>query len=155
MNAEQVKIMQEELEARFRKLNVETAWLKGEEGQIGETLRALLPVSDAGDCMLLEVMVTHLDEDMDLLDLFMSLIMEVGPGYEELKEAMLDWNVDSPIGTFGIYRPSRLFYHRYTFPFPRTALPEELASQASYLIDRCYSVAATVFPEAVRISGHS
>ena len=155
MEAEQVKAMQKELEARFRKLNIETAWLKGEEGQIGETLRALLPVTKAGDHVLLEVMVTGLDEDMHLLDLFISLIMEVGPGYAELMEAMQDWNVDSPIGAFGIFRPSRLFYHRYTFPFPRNALPEELASQAAYLIDRCYDVVATVFPEAVRISGHS
>ena len=154
MKAEQVKIMQEELEARFRKLNIETARLSGEENQIGDTLRALLPVTKAGDHVLLEVMVTRLDEDMDLLDLFTSLIMEVGPGYEELKETMLDWNLDSPIGAFGIYRPSKTFYHRYTFPFPCDALPEELATQAAYLIDRCYDVVAAVFPEAVRISGH-
>ena len=155
MQAEQVKAMQEDLEARFRKLNVETAWLKGEEGQIGDTLRALLPVTKAGEHVLLEVMVTQLDEDMHLLDLFISLIMQVGPGYEQLKEAMLDWNLDSPIGAFGIYRPGRTFYHRYTFPFPCSALPEELATQASYLIDRCYEVVAAVFPEAVRISGHT
>lgn len=154
MNADQVKTMMEELEARFHKLNIETAWLSGEENQIGETLRALLPVTKKGEHVLLEVMVTRLDEDMDLLDLFTSLIMEIGPGYEELKEVMLDWNLDSPIGAFGIYRPSRTFYHRYTFPFPSGALPEELASQAAYLIDRCYEVTATVFPEAVRISGH-
>jgi hypothetical protein len=46
------------------------------------------------------------------------------------------------------------FFHRYTFPFSCGALPEELASQAAYLIDRCYDVTASVFPEAVRISGH-
>ena len=155
MKADQVKTMQQELEERFQKLNIETAWLEGEEGQIGDTLRALLPVTKTGDHVLLEVMVTRLDEDMDLLDLFISLIMEVGPGYEALKETMLDWNLDSPIGAFGIYRPGRTFYHRYTFPFPCDALPEELASQAAYLIDRCYDVVATVFPEAVRISGHS
>ena len=155
MKADQVKTMQQELEERFQKLNIETAWLEGEEGQIGDTLRALLPVTKTGDHVLLEVMVTRLDEDMVLLDLFISLIMEVGPGYEALKETMLDWNLDSPIGAFGIYRPGRTFYHRYTFPFPCDALPEELASQAAYLIDRCYDVVAAVFPEAVRISGHA
>ena len=154
MNAEQVKTMLEELEARFHKLNIETAWLDGEENQIGNTLRALLPVTQTGDHVLLEVMVTRLDEDMDLLDLFTSLIMEVGPGYEELKEVMLDWNLDSAVGAFGIYRPGRTFFHRCTFPFPADALPEELATQAAYLIDRCYDVVAAVFPEAVRISGH-
>lgn len=155
MKADQVKTMLEELAARFHKLNIETAWLEGEENQIGDTLRALLPVTKTGDHVLLEVMVTNLDEEMHLLDLFTSLIMEIGPGYEELKEVMLDWNLDSPIGTFGIYRPSRTFFHRYTFPFPCDALPEELASQAAYLIDRCYEVIASVFSEAVRISGHN
>ena len=155
MEAEQVEVMQKELEARFQKLNIETAWLSGEENQIGDTLRALLPVTKTGDHVLLEVMVTQLDEDMHLLDLFISLIMEVGPGYEQLKDAMLDWNLDSPIGAFGIYRPGKTFYHRYTFPFPCSALPEELATEAAYLIDRCYDVVAAVFPEAVRISGHS
>ena len=110
MKAEQVKTMMKELEERFQKLNIETAWLSGEENQIGDTLRALLPVTKAGDHVLLEVMVNRLDEDMDLLDLFTSLIMEVGPGYEALKEEMLDWNLDSPIGAFGIYRPSKSLY---------------------------------------------
>lgn len=154
MNAANVKAMQENLEARLKKLNVETAWLKGEDNQIGDTLRALLPVTEAGDCVLLEVMVTHLDDEVDLLDLFTSLIMEIGPGYEALKEIMLDWNLDSPIGAFGIYRPSRTFFHRYTFPFPADSSAEDLAEQTNYLIGQCFAVVAQVFPDAVRISGH-
>lgn len=154
MQPSQVRIMQEDLESRFKKLNVETAWLEGGEDQIGDTFRALMPVNKSGDCVLLEVMVTPLDEVMDLLDIFISLIMKVGPGYEQLKEAMLEWNIDSPIGAFGVCGPDRTFYHRYTFPFPSDALPDELAEQTAYLIDQCYAVAARVFPEAVRISGH-
>ena len=155
MKADQVKTMLEELAARFHKLNIETAWLEGEENQIGDTLRALLPVTKTGDHVLLEVMVTNLDEEMHLLDLFTSLIMEIGPGYEELKEVMLDWNLDSPIGAFGIFRPERQFYHSYTFPFPADVTAEDLTEEAYYLIGQCYAVIASVFPDAVRISGHN
>ena len=155
MDKEQVRVMLGELETRFKKLNVETAWLAGGENQIGDTLRALLPVTKEGGHVLLEVMVDPLDADTDLLDIFISIIMEVGPGYEELKEAMLEWNIDSPIGYFGVYRQSRTFFFRYTYPFPAVLPPEDLAVEAAYLIDVCAAVTSAVYPEAVRISGHS
>lgn len=154
MDAKQVKTAWEDVEKRLKTLNVETAWLKGEDDQIGEALRALLPVTDAGDCVLMELMVTPFDENMHLLHIYTAIIMEIGPGYETLKETLLDWNLDSPIGVFGIVRPDRQFCHRYTFPFPVALPSEELAEEAYYLIGRCYSVISRVYPEAVRISGH-
>lgn len=155
MDATQMNTTLDALEARLKTLNVETARLKGEEDQIGDTLRALLPVTDAGDMVLMELAVTPFDEGMALLHLYTTLIMEIGPGYEALKEMMLDWNLDSPIGTFGIFRPERQFYHRYTFPFPSDATVEDLTEESYYLIGQCYAVIARVFPDAVRISGHN
>ena len=154
MDAKQIRTAQEDLEKRLKTLNVETAWLEGEDDQIGGTLRALLPVTDAGDCVLMEIMVTPFDEVMHLLHLYTAIIMEIGPGYEALKETLLDWNLESPIGAFGVYRPDRQFCHRYTFPFPADVPAEELAEEAYYLIGQCYSVISHVFPDAVRISGH-
>ena len=155
MDATQMNATLDALEARLKTLNVETARQKGEEDQIGDTLRALLPVTDAGDMVLMELAATPFDEGMALLHLYTTLIMEIGPGYEALKEMMLDWNLDSPIGAFGIFRPERQFYHSYTFPFPADVTVEDLTEEAYYLIGQCYAVIASVFPDAVRISGHN
>ena len=155
MDATLVKTAFDELEERLKGLKVETGRLPGEDDQIGDTLRALLPVTEAGDVVLMEVMVTPFDEGMALLHLYTTLIMEIGPGYEALKEMLLDWNLESPIGAFGIFRPERQFCHRYTVPFPAEVPAGELAEEAYYLVGQCYAVISRVFPDAVRLSGHS
>ena len=155
MDAKQVRQMQETVEEWLKGLNVETAWLDGVEEQIGDTLRAMLPVTDAGDCVLFELMATPFEGTTELLHLYTTLILEIGPGYEALKEIMLDWNLNCPLGAFGIYRPARQFYHRYTFPYPTDVKVESLAEQTVYLIKQVYTAVAEHFEDAVRLSGHN
>ena len=143
-----------ELENLLKKTGVQTATLEGVEPQIGNTLRALLPVTDAGDMVLTEVMMGPYTEDALLLQIYTTMIAEIGPGYEALKEMLLDWNLSAPLGAFGIYRQNRQFYHKYNYIIPTDADPEEMAAEIFYLIDLVLGVISERFPDAVRLSGH-
>ena len=149
-----ISIFITELEALLKKMEYETAVLKGEEIQLGDTLRAMLPVDDAGNKVLLEIMALPYTEDALLLQIFTTMIAEIGPGYEALKEMLLDWNLNSPLGAFGIYRRGRQFYHKYNYPMPADGDPKQMAVEVFFIIHLIRDVIADVFPDAVRLSGN-
>ena len=81
------------------------------------------------------------------------MIAKIGPGYEALKEMLLDWNLTCPIGAFGIYREGRQFYHKYNYLMPTDGDPKEMAKEIFYVIHLVRDVIAETFPDAVRLSG--
>ena len=141
------------LESLMKQIGLETAFIAGQDPQIGNTLRTLLPVTDVGDAVLLEVMLAPYTDDALLLQLYSTMIAEIGPGYEALKEMLLDWNLTCTLGAFGIYRQGRQLYHKYNYILPVDGEPEEIASEVFYLISLIRDAIALRFPDAVRISG--
>lgn len=142
------------LEGLLKQIGLETAFVDGQEPQIGNTLRTLLPVTGAGDVVLLEVMLAPYTDDALLLQLYSTMIAEIGPGYEALKEMLLDWNLTCPLGAFGIYRQGRQFYHKYNYILPVDGEPDEIASEVFYLISLLRDVIGLHFTDAVRLSGN-
>ena len=145
---------QNALENLLKKAGVQTAELEGVEPQIGNTLRALLPVTEAGDVVLTEIMMGPYTDDALLLEIYSTMIVEIGPGYEALKEMLLDWNLTARLGAFGIYRQQRQLYHKYNYIIPTDADPDEMAEEIFYLMNLVLDVIAERFPDAVRLSGH-
>ena len=143
-----------ELETLLKKMEYETVILKGEEIQLGDTLRVLLPVDETGNIVLMEIMALPYTEDALLLQLYSTMIAEIGPGYEALKEMLLDWNLNSPLGAFGIYRQGRQFFHKYNYPMPADGDPKEMAVEVFYIIHLIRDVIGQIFPDAVRLSGN-
>ena len=143
-----------ELEALLKKMEYETATLKGEDIQLGDTLRAMLPVDAAGNKVLLEVMVIPYTDDALLVQIYSTMIAEIGPGYEAVKEMLLDWNLTCPLGAFGIYRQARQFYHKYNYMLPTDGIPKEMAVEIFYIIHLIQDVIGQYFPDVVRISGN-
>ena len=148
------KKFQTALDDLLKKIGVQTATLEGVEPQIGDTLRALLPVTEAGDVVLTEVMMAPYTEDALLLQIYSTMIVEIGPGYEALKEMLLDWNLTAALGAFGIYRQGRQLYHKYNYITPTDGDPDEMATEVFYLMNLVLDVISARFPDAVRISGH-
>ena len=144
---------QNALENLLKKAGVQTAELEGVEPQIGNTLRALLPVTEDGDVVLTEVMMGPYTDDALLLEIYSTMIVEIGPGYEALKEMLLDWNLTAALGAFGIYRQQRQLYHKYNYIIPTDADPEEMAAEIFYLINLILGVISERFTDAVRLSG--
>ena len=143
-----------ELEALLKKMEYETATLKGEEIQLGNTLRAMMPVDEAGNMVLLEVMALPYTDDALLVQIYSTMIAEIGPGYEALKEMLLDWNLTCPLGAFGIYRQGRQFYHKYNYTLPTDGDPKEMAVEVFYIIHLIQDVIGRYFPDIVRLSGN-
>lgn len=142
------------LEKLLKQSGVETAALPGVEPQIGHTLRTLLPVTEKGDKVLTEFMMAEYTDDVLLLQIYTTMIMEIGPGYDALKEAILEWNLMDPFGAFGIYPEERQLFHKYTYPVPADAEPDEMADEVYYITRLILNVIARRFPDAVKISGH-
>ena len=142
------------LDNLLKQVGAQTAMLEGVEPQIGDTLRTLLPVTDTGDMILMEVMLGPYTEDALLLQIYSTMIVEIGPGYEALKEMLLDWNMTAPLGAFGIYRQGRQLYHKYNYIIPTDGDAEEMAAEVFYLLNLVLGVISERFPDAVRISGH-
>ena len=156
MDASQVKQFQKSLEEKLRERKLETAYVDGGGGlQEGDILRVLLPMNDTNvkNVALLEVMVTHYTEDSDLLTLCTTILSEIGPGFEALKERIFDWNLNIPLGAFGIYRQEKQMYHKYTLPFPVDTAPEALAERAMDLLGLIYDALAVFYEDAMRIGG--
>ena len=146
---------QNALDNLLKKVGVQTAVLEGVEPQIGNTLRALLPVTEAGDVVLTEIMMGPYTDDALLLEIYSTMIVEIGPGYEALKEMLLDWNLTAALGAFGIYRQQKQLYHKYNYIIPTDADPEEMAEEIFYLINLVLGVISERFPDAVRLSGNA
>lgn len=145
---------QNALDDLLKKTGVQTAVIDGVEPQIGNTLRALVPVTKEGDVVLTEVMLAPYTEDALLLQIYSTMIVEIGPGYEALKEMLLDWNLTAPLGAFGIYRQQRQLYHKYNYLIPVDADPEEMAAEIFYILNLAADVISSRFSDAVRLSGH-
>ena len=143
-----------ELEELLKKMEYETARLEGETPQIGDTLRAMVPMDDEGNMVLLEVLAGEYNEHTILIQIYTTMIAEIGPGYEALKEMTLEWNLVCPIGAFGIYRQNRQFYHKYNYLIPSDAEAKGTAMEIFYVIHLVRDVIAEIFPDAVRLSGN-
>ena len=143
-----------ELEKLLKEEGLETYLMPGTEVQIGNTLRAMVPVTEAGNAVLLEVMAVPLTEDAHLLQIYSTIIAEISSGYDLLKEAVLDWNLTCPLGAFGIYKPLKQLYHKYNYLMTVEVPPDEMADEIFYIIDLLRDVIAQVLPDAVRLSGN-
>ena len=143
-----------ELEKLLKQADLQTVVIKGQEPQIGNTLRTLLPVSDDGEIVLTEFMAAPFTDDANILQIYTALIPEIGPGYEALKEMTLDWNLTCSLGAFGIYREGRQFYHKYNYPIPTEGDPKQMAVEIFYIIHLIQDTIANIFPDAVRLSGN-
>lgn len=134
-------------------LGLQTAPAAGSgQPQVGDTLRILVPVTEDGDVVLMELMVASLNEETDLLQFYTTLIMELGPGYEALSKALMQWNFLCPLGSFGIFEQEKQLYHKYGIPVSPKGDAGELAEQTLSILALLYDVISKQFPAAVRLS---
>ena len=141
------------LENLIKRDGLETAVIPGGEMQIGDTLRTLLPVSESGDAAVLEIMAGPLTDDMYMLQIYTTIILEIGPGCEALKDVLEDWNLTCAIGAYGIYREKRQFYHKYNYPLSADADTDRSASEILTLLCLIQAVISSNYEDAVKLSG--
>ena len=133
------------LEDMLHELEIETTYVEGVPGpQIGDTLRILLPLTEEGHPVLTEIMVTEFTDDLDLLHVYSTLLVECGENIAELTQKLSEWNL---LGAYGIYEEdgARQLFHKYTLPLDKTA-PGDLADKAMLLIELIHGLLSEQYP---------
>ena len=66
------------LEQKLNGMGMQTAAAAGAGApQVGDTLRVLVPITDEGEAVLLELMAAAIDEETDLLQFYTTMVMEL------------------------------------------------------------------------------
>ncbi len=139
------------LKGTLEGIGLETYMLPGIGGiQIGDTLRTLVPVTDQGDAVMMELSLAHLSDELCFMQFYTTLIMEVGAGYDQLKLAVEGINFYCPIGAFGIFETQ--LYHKYGLLMNQDEDAEQLAADSMTALQVIYDILETYFPVATSIS---
>lgn len=144
-----------ELETLMKKMEYETARLKVDDPDISEMLRTMMPVDAAGNRILLEVIAVEYNEHTFMIQIYTTLLMEIGPGLEALKEKLTNWNLTCPIGAFGIYTGENQLYHKYNYLMPSDEDLKDMAAEIFYIIHLIMEVITDIYAEAAEISAGS
>lgn len=147
--AEFFEILQEDIQ----KADMWTKLVPSEDNG-SETLRVMMPVTDEGDPCLLEILISRFVEDTELVIFYTTMIAKIGAGYEELLRALPKWNLECPLGTFGIYEApeGKQLFHKYTIPFESDTEPEDLEGDVMFHLMLLYEVVSRYFVEARELS---
>lgn len=148
MDAATVKKFQTIVREQFEDAGMETAFMEGAGApQTGGTLRMLLPAAGTGgDMALLELAVFRVDDELDLLTFYTTVLTDLDEtAAEALCAAASDWNLTAPIGAFGVYRAEGQLYHKYSLPFPSEADADTLATSAIYVTELIFDVIARYY----------
>ena len=153
MDISAVKAFLEDLQKELSDLGIESKFTEGiGDPQVGETLRILFPVTEDGNAVITEVMVTEFSSDLDMLLLYSTIAVNIGKRYDELVDALVPWNMTCPLGAFGIYEEGKQLYHKYSFPFPNDASPNAVSGQAMVMLGIINEVLSQRYDEAVSYS---
>ena len=143
----------EALGSALEEMGIEFSYVNGAgEPQIGDTMRILFPVTEDGHIALTEVLVTEYTEDLDLLMLYTTLVVELNEKAAELPEKLLGWNLTCPLGAYGVYEEEKQLYHKYTMPFDRDGAAEDLANDAVMLLELLFDVFSAQYEEYIAYS---
>ena len=149
MDIPAVKACFEKVRAELSALGIESTYIEGiDDPQIGETLRILFPVTQDGNAVITEIMVTSFTAQLDLLMLYSTIVAEIGPRYDELVRTLIPWNMLCPFGAYGIFEEERQLYHKYSLPFPNDVDPADLAGQIMVLLGVLHEVLSEKYYEA-------
>ncbi len=141
------------LEGKVRELGIQTNYIEGiRSPQIGDTLRILMAVTQEGHPVVTEFMITEMAADYDLLIIYSTVLAKLGKRGSELPQKLLEWNILSPMGHYGIYEEENQLYHKYSMPIPVDTDPEALAEKAMDLLGLIYEQLSAQYTELAEYS---
>ena len=85
--------------------------------QVGDTIRFLLPMSEEGGVVMMELLILDLGEEEFLLEFYTTMFTDVEDVITDLSVEIPAWNFLCPLGSFGIFEEEGHLYHKYGLPF--------------------------------------
>lgn len=141
------------LEQKLNGMGMQTAAAAGAGvPQIGDTLRVLVPITDEGEAVLLELMVAAIDEETDLLQFYTTMVMELAADRGQLARTLMQWNFLCPLGSFGVFEEGNQLYHKYGILLTGEEELDRLAEHVIEILSVLYEVLEQKFPAAKEFS---
>ena len=141
------------LEQKLNGMGMQTAAAAGAGApQIGDTLRVLVPITDEGEAVLLELMAAAIDEETDLLQFYTTMVMELAADRGQLARTLMQWNFLCPLGSFGVFEEGNQLYHKYGILLTREEELDRLAEHVIQILSVLYEVLEQKFPAAKEFS---
>lgn len=141
------------LEQKLNGMGMQTAAAAGAGApQIGDTLRVLVPITDEGEAVLLELMAAAIDEETDLLQFYTTMVMELAADRGQLARTLMQWNFLCPLGSFGVFEEGNQLYHKYGIVLDGTEELDELAERVILILSVLYEVIEQKYPLAVEFA---
>lgn len=120
-----LSLIQEQLE----KENFSTELKQSEQGPVLRTVIPLLEEDEQGQ-VLVEICALTYNDQIDLIQIFSTMLLEPGPGLDALRAQLNDWNLVAIAGAYGIYEKMGQLYHKYNVAIDNTWNLEGKADQA-------------------------
>lgn len=141
------------LEQKLNGMGMQTAAAAGAGApQIGDTLRVLVPITDEGEAVLLELMAAAIDEETDLLQFYTTMVMELAADRGQLARTLMQWNFLCPLGSFGVFEEGNQLYHKYGILLTGGEELDRLAEHVIEILSVLYEVLEQKFPAAKEFS---
>ena len=141
------------LEQKLNGMGMQTAAAAGAGApQIGDTLRVLVPITDEGEAVLLELMAAAIDEETDLLQFYTTMVMELAADRGQLARTLMQWNFLCPLGSFGVFEEGNQLYHKYGIVLNGTEELDELAERVILILSVLYEVIEQKYPLAAKFA---
>ncbi|HJB53050.1 MAG TPA: YbjN domain-containing protein [Candidatus Oscillibacter pullicola] len=141
------------LEQKLNGMGMQTAAAAGAGApQIGDTLRVLVPITDEGEAVLLELMAAAIDEETDLLQFYTTMVMELAADRGQLARTLMQWNFLCPLGSFGVFEEGNQLYHKYGILLTGEEELDRLAEHVIEILSVLYEVLEQKFPAAKEFS---
>lgn len=141
------------LEQKLNGMGMQTAAAAGAGApQVGDTMRVLVPITDEGDAVLLELMAAAIDEETDLLQFYTTMVMELAADRGQLARTLMQWNFLCPLGSFGVFEEGNQLYHKYGILLTGEEELDRLAEHVIQILSVLYEVLEQKFPAAKEFS---
>lgn len=124
----------------------------GDPSQLGETLCALIPVNQADEMVLLEMMFVKLSEAVGMIRFFTTLAVDIEKGYDALLQADEYMNFFSPVGTFGLVPEEKQFFHKYSILVEAEDGAERHINQVRRAFDVVYATLSSYLPAVLALT---
>ena len=143
MDAEKQKIYFECLEKELVNRNLKPVRVDGAGSpQVGDTLRFLIPMSEKGGAVMMELLLLDLGEKEFLLEFYTTMFTDVSDVQTDLSVEIPAWNFLCPLGSFGIFEEEGHLYHKYGLPFAEDTEPEAFVRQAVTVMKFLFDILA-------------
>ena len=131
------------LEKRLAKMELETRLMpSSDQPGVGQTMRFLLPISDDGDSVLVEVTAATIDEELGFFQFYTTMLIDLKEPLDALREKIHQWNFVCPFGSFGIFEQEGHLYHKYALPVfsDEKKDPEVLVQETISILSVLYDI---------------